>query len=115
MLGIEWALLGGKVLGFLKAVPREVWYILIAVAALWMSYHMGARGERSEWVAKLEAAQMEAEKNAVLARAAADEKAKERAEQFERKQDDLQEIIDEAEASGVNPIDALLSGLSEAD
>jgi len=101
--------------GFLKGVPREVYYILLALLVVFVAYHKGASDENAEWEARMAVAVAEQKRKAAEARAAANTESQHRAEEHEEKSAKLQKVIEDAQASKSNPIDALIGSLSETD
>lgn len=93
--------------GFLKAFPREVWYVAAAVLfLLWFSSNRYEAG----WDAydqKLRAAQAEAQAKADLAAASADEEEQARAADFQAEQDALEAVIEEAGREDRNALDGI--------
>lgn len=93
--------------GLLKQVPREVWYVLAALAAWWwFSSHYINQG-REEVLTELREAEAEAAKKSLEAIAQADESKAKRAEKEAEIVGGMIERIEEAEEAGENPLDGL--------
>jgi hypothetical protein len=97
--------------GFLKGVPREVWYIILALVVVLGAYHKGSSDKDNEWEARMEKAADQARIDSIDAAVSADEGAAVREEKFDAQEKALVEIIEDAKASGNNPLDALFGGL----
>ena len=113
-----WAIEAGMVMaalgtawGFLKGLPKEIWYALLALLVVFVAYQKGASDEGKEWEARLEKAVQEAALDAERATNASDEGADERAEAFAATQAALQKELDDAKSAGANPLDALVDSL----
>lgn len=110
------ALYAGKALSMLGRIPWQVYAAIALILAVSLSYchgkGVGEREEKAEWIAKLEKAEADAEARAKEAAQSADEQQQERADEFEAQQDALNEVIDNAESTGTNPLDAMLGSLS---
>lgn len=97
----------GNAMNLLGKVPREVWYALAALVAWWLfSSHYIEQG-REEVLTELRKAEAEAAKKALEAVTQADEGRAERAEAEAEVVGGMIERIEEAEAAGENPLDAL--------
>lgn len=97
--------------GFLKGVPKEVWYGIAALALLWLAYQHGVSSENERWITKLEKAEAEAKLKAEKAKQSADASERERAQEFEQQQEVLGDVIDEANSSDTNALDAIFGNL----
>lgn len=100
---------------FLSRVPWWAYVAALVLITALGSYYSGRKDERAHWVAKMEAAEAQARENAELARQVADERLKQEAEEFEAQQDILREVIEDAEETSTNPLDALFGSMPEAD
>lgn len=104
-----------SVLAFLGRFPWQVWAGIALILSVGLSYchgrGVGEREERAEWIAKLEKAEADAEAKAKEAAQSADEQQQQRADEFEAEQESLREIIDEADGTGDNALDALVRSL----
>lgn len=92
------------------------WQIAAGVVALLIASHTlayckGSSDKDAQWIAKLEKAEAEAKAESAEAREEATEAANERAEEFEAQQDALRKVIDDAQDSGGNALDAVLRGM----
>lgn len=105
----------GTAWGFLKGVPREIYYAAAAALLLFGAYHKGGSDEKREWIAKLEQAELDAKLAAERAMREADSEAEIRAIAHAATQSTLRKAITDAERDNSNPIDAIISGLSAAD
>ena len=101
------ASLGSKAWGAIKSVPREVWYALVVLVAVWLIYREGVSDGRESVLAELRTAEAKAADKALEAIAEAGESGVERAERFEAEQQALGEAIEAAEAANGNSLDAL--------
>lgn len=99
---LEWL---SPALALLRRIPREAWYILVAVIAWWFfSSHYMEKG-REEVKAELRAAEAKGLKEAVARRTASDKAGEKRAIEFAEKQGAALDAIEQAEAEGDNPLD----------
>lgn len=93
--------------GFFGKVPWQIYAGLAVLVLCGLSYCKGRADMDARWIAKLEAAQDKAEAKAVEAAQSADANEQGRVGEFTAEQDALGDLIDEAEASGDNALDAL--------
>lgn len=94
-------------LGFLKRIPREVWYALAVLSFLWW---YGQNRYDAGWEAfeqKLKAAQAEATQKAFKAERSADANERARVDEFLGDQEAMRKAIDTAEKENSNALDAL--------
>ena len=100
-------------LTFLRGVP---WQVYAGVALVLCSYMYGCErynAGRERVLVELRRAEAEARAKAAEARRVADAEALERAEEFDEQQETLEQVIENAEGSSSNPLDALFGGLSQ--
>lgn len=94
-------------LGFLKRIPREVWYVLAVLAFLWWYGHSRYDAGWEAFEQKLKAAQAEAAEKAFKAERSADANERERADEFQAEQEAMRKAIEAAEKEDTNALDAL--------
>ena len=92
--------------GFLKQVPREVWYAIAGFAWWFFSAHYIGVGEDRVWT-QLKEAEQAAQEAAADAVKVADEEAKERAEAQAEVLAEQIEAIEKAKANDENALDAI--------
>lgn len=99
--------IAGVALGFLKRVPREAWYILLALAGCWLlwnkAYESGYNASDSEWQ---EAARIAAER-AREADSAAIESVIETREELERENEEARAAAERSD----DPLRSLFDSL----
>lgn len=99
---------------FLRGVPWQVWAGIVVLLVVGLAYCQGVDAGEQKIMRQLEVAEREAKERAENAEAVATEEAQERAEGFRAQQETLKEVMENAEATGTNPLDALLGSLSGA-
>ena len=105
----------GTAWGFLKGLPKEIWYALLALLVVFVAYHKGASDEGKEWEARLALAEQEAKLAAEKAISESDDAADARAAAFDATQSVIRKAIEDAERDNSNALDSLFDSLSEAD
>lgn len=105
-------------LAFLKSVPSWAWGLGAALLLALGVYLYGAsqyNAGKQEILDRLEQAEADAKLAAEQAMREADSEAEKRALAHAATQSALRSVIDEAQTDGVNPLDAVISGMSEND
>jgi hypothetical protein len=100
---------------FLGGIPREVYYIVGAVLIVLAYGQHQYNSGKDAVLERLKQAQIEAQQRADEAIESADESSEERALAHATESAALTKVIQDAQSSNSNAIDALLGGLSEAN
>lgn len=96
---------------FFGRVPWQVYVAALLLALLPVSYCKGKSVGKQQVIAQLKAAEEKAKKEAAVAAAVADENQAAKTIEFEAQQEILGKAIENAEATGTNPLDDMFGSL----
>ena len=99
------------ILGFLRGLPWQVYVAAALVALLPLSYCKGKSDGKHEIRQAVAEASRKAQEKALVAESKANANDQERDAAFDESQKAIQEIVDEANATGSDPITAYFDGL----